>query len=96
MQKILKYPITIVDSQIVSVPRGFKPLSVQMEFGNGLYLWVQAESEAPLVSVIIRMFGTEHLPMEGVDDIDIGEFLGSIHAMNGPQVYHVYYRVVGE
>ena len=85
MTTIYKYPIEIADSQIVSMPRGAKILTVQVQREQA-YLWAMVDLGEHVVNRTILIYGTGHA-------IHITEYLayvGTIQMAGGNLVWHVF------
>ncbi len=91
MRTIFKYPLGIVDRQIVEIPRHSRILSVQMQ-NERICLWALVDPGEAMESVAIRVHGTGH-PLD--DDIDGFDFTGTVqipapNMPNGSLVFHVF------
>lgn len=84
-RKIFKYPLKIVDMQVVSFPMGAKILSVK-EQSNIPVLYALVDIDADSEDRVIAMFGTgEDCGYPSTDD-----FIGTVMLMNGTLVLHVF------
>ncbi len=88
-RKIYKYPLEMVDTQIVAMPEGAQIISVQMQ-GDTLCLWaiVDIEPELPVTNRQIEIIGTGNLFMQT-------NRLYIATAQCGPLVWHVFERFEG-
>jgi hypothetical protein len=87
MRKIYKYVLKITDDQYVLLPKGAKPLSVDIQEGN-LCLWAEVNtSESQTVNLHVRILATgESIPE--TQEQDAMRFIGTFQ--NGWFVGHVY------
>ena len=83
MKTIYKYPIEIMDSQIVTMPIGSHALSVQMQ-DNQLCIWVLLETSLVSWNRQVRIFGTGN----PINLKDRWEFLGTVQ--DDYYVWHVF------
>lgn len=82
-QTIYKYPLSIADEQIVSIPRHSQILSVQMQDGVPcLWALVDPIYEKEPRTVYIR--GTGH------DASGVGRFISTFQMQNGALVLHAF------
>ncbi len=81
--RIYKYPLVVIDEQVVSMPIGAEILSVADQRGT-LCLWVSCDPENSVVSRHIRIIGTGH-------DFEYGDLkiIGTVPMSNG-FVWHVF------
>jgi uncharacterized protein len=88
MKKIFKYPIEVVDEQVLVLPLGAKVLSAIAQ-GDDLVVYALVE---PIVefkkNVEIRIAGTGH---EIAFDLQKFKFLNSISMYGGRLIWHVFY-----
>lgn len=56
---IYKYTLQIVDAQTISVPKGARGISAQIQ-NNQLQVWAIVDPDMPLVDVTFHIFGTGH------------------------------------
>jgi len=87
MRKIYKYPLEIVDEQLVKLPEDSIILTVRVQ-RNKVYLWVEVDTTKPLLERIIYTRGTG----QPVDDVH-GVYLGTYEYFGGELIYHVYIGV---
>jgi len=57
MKRIFKYPLDVVDFQVVNMPKDAELLDVQVQ-NNGLQLWALVEPSAEKVDRVIAIVGT--------------------------------------
>lgn len=57
MTTIWKFPIALLERQVIQMPKGAHPLSVQMQ-GNTITLWAMVNTEHPMEDREIRIVGT--------------------------------------
>ena len=87
--KIFKYPLVVQDVQEILLPLGFEPLSLQIQRGEGLYLWAKVDEAAESIPTTFTMFGTGQEIPEGYT----GKYISTFHVLNGDYVFHVFYTV---
>lgn len=87
MNKIIyKYPLEIIDEQVVLLPAYARILTVQAQH-DAPYLLALVNPNLPNeVPVTIRMFGTGH-PIEDSDGL---EYVGTFQILEGDLVFHVF------
>ena len=87
MQTIWKFPIYVIDSQPVKMPKGAEILTVQLQ-GDQIYLWAMVDDGAKPETRIIEVFGTGNpIPVNmGTNRTFIGTF------QSPPCVWHVFER----
>lgn len=84
METIWKFGLDIVDGQVLTMPRGSRPLAVAEQHG-GLQLWAFIpDTTAQRVSRAIRIRGTGH------DCGGAGVYIGSAVTRGGALVWHVF------
>lgn len=83
MKSTWKYPLSITDRQIVSMPQGAQILTVQVQHDTPC-LWALVNSENPLQARGIQIFGTGH-PASNA-----GEYIGTFQVAGGSLVFHVF------
>jgi len=84
MQTIFKYTLEITDRQVMSMPAGAKPLTVQMQNGK-LQLWVLCD---PGRSKNIRTFAVYGTGNPISDSDYAGEYIASVQ--DGSFIWHVF------
>ena len=84
--KIYKYPLVRTAEQIIQMPRGAKPLAVQMQ-GEAPCIWALVEPEEQLERRLVWIFGTGH---EIPSIIQKMQYLGTFQEMRGMLVWHVF------
>lgn len=86
---IWKYPIRIVDQQVLELPVGAEPLSVAMQHGDAC-LWAlvdpQPELKKKQVTVFVRGTGHPMGPAEGA------RFIGTVLMLRGDLVFHIFVK----
>lgn len=90
--RIYRYELNITDHQSVTLPLGYKLLSVapSRQYPQGLIdMWAQVPEVAPEVNADIRIIGTGN-PMPA-DLHRNGQFIGTVVA--GALVWHVFEAV---
>lgn len=81
---IRKFPLEVTDKQRVAMPRGARPLAVQVQYGVPC-LWVLCDPEAPASDRLLAIHGTGHRVPE-----DPGVHIGSFQMHGGGLVFHVF------
>ena len=84
VQRIFKYPLVVMDVQVVHMPAGAVILSVDVQ-RDVPCLWALVNPDAVTSLRRIRMYGTGH----PVDDPP-GYFIGTIQLEGGALVFHVF------
>jgi hypothetical protein len=76
MITIFKYPVPILDEQLIPMPSGAEILTAQLQNRN-LCLWVKVETGNSPEDRIIRICGTGHPVPEGryIASVIIGDFV---------------------
>jgi hypothetical protein len=72
--RIWKFPLAIVDEQVIGLPKDAEILSVQFQ-GPQLCLWALLDTEAPKQMRLIRIIGTGN---PAPDDLALWTFLGTV------------------
>lgn len=86
LQVIYKYPLTMMDNQIIQVPVGARPLSVIFQNDNAvMYCLVDCENVSITSPLHVQIVGT------GQKRAHLGKYLGTFAAMNANLVFHVFY-----
>ena len=91
--QIWKYPLEIVDKQVLTMPAGVEILSVGKQ-GETVTLWAKVSllpthevHKTPMESVTILIFGTGHaLPK----DIELALFIGTVLTSSDQLVWHIF------
>ena len=88
MKKIFKYPIEIVDEQVLVLPLGARVLSAIAQ-GDDLVVYALVEPTVEFKkNVEIRIVGTGH---DVTFDLQKFKFLNSISTWSGRLIWHVFY-----
>ena len=88
MKKIFKYPIEIVDEQVLVLPLGARVLSAIAQ-GDDLVVYALVEPTVEFKkNVEIRIVGTGH---DVTFDLQKFKFLNSISTWGGRLIWHVFY-----
>ena len=88
MKKIFKYPIEIVDAQVLVLPLGARVLSAITQ-GDDLVVYALLEPTVEFKKNIeIRIVGTGH---DVTFDLQKFKFLNSISTWGGRLIWHVFY-----
>lgn len=82
--QIWKFPLEIVDEQLIDVPEGARILSVALQFEQ-LCVWAIVEVDAEMVPHRFSVRGTGHA-VTG----DEGTFIGTVQMGGGALIWHVF------
>ncbi len=83
MTTIWKYPIEVVQEQVLQIPQAGRILAVQPQGAGVLCLWAKVNPDLPNEPRIIQIFGTGHqIPSSSK------EYIGTVQ--QGPLVWHVF------
>lgn len=80
---IYKYALEITDEQTITLPVGFKVLTVQMQDGQ-LHLWAMVSPKKPTITHTVFVVGTGN-PCKHVADYD---YIGTVQERG--VVWHVF------
>jgi len=86
MKTIWKFPIEVVDEQIIAIQHGAKILSVRVQH-EVPYLWALVDTAQRNVLRTIRTYGTGHTISSLPDD---SEYVGMLFLHDGRLVFHVF------
>lgn len=98
METIYKYQLSVVDFQMIDLPKGAEILSVQTQpptYGDKsdqLFMWVKIDTTNELEPRRIRIFGTGH-PMEYEHELN---FIGTVQMNNYSLVWHIFENTMKE
>lgn len=81
---IWKFPLRTTDYQVISLPIGWIPLTVQAQEEKPC-LWALVEPKAERLDVMFRIFGTGHRA-----DVDGLDYMGTYQLENGTFVGQVF------
>ena len=84
MLTVWKYPLKIVDSQEIQIPRGAEPLCVQLQRGE-LNLWARINPSSPSSTMNIFVHGTGHMCTSS-------KYLGTFQMAEEALVFHVFWE----
>lgn len=88
MRKIYKYPLEIVDEQIVNVPAGAILLTVQV-VNNEICLYAIVDESQPLKQRLINIYGTGQ-PID--DEIYLkSRYIDTV--IHGQYVWHIFENI---
>lgn len=73
MRSIYKFSVPIKDDFTLELPKGAKPLAVQVQHGKPM-LWVMVDPDEPTETRSFRLAGTGHPLADGVDYRHVGTF----------------------
>ena len=82
---IWKFPLKIVNDQVIEVPQGAVILTAQAQHDVAC-LWAVVESDRPTVGRHIYIRGTGH----EIADAQDGDYVGSVQLLGGGLVYHIF------
>lgn len=83
--RIFKYPLELVDTQLIKMPANSRILTVQVQYGKPV-IWALVESDKPAnQDYKISMYGTGH----DVPTVP-GAYIGTFQMNNGGLVLHVF------
>lgn len=85
MEKIFKYSIETTDRQHIDLPIEREVLCIQMQSGIPR-IWVKADYDTEMESVLFEVFGTGHEIKGGINRIYIGTY-------QCYGVYHLFERI---
>lgn len=85
MRTVYKYNIPTSDVFELQLPRGAKPLSVEVQMER-MCMWVEVSTEEPLEPRTFRICGTGH----GIPAAEWHEFIGTLFLDGGALVFHVF------
>lgn len=83
MKTIWKFPLEVPDEQVLMVPKGAKPLTVQLQAGVPC-LWCEVDSAQNYTRLNIFIYGTGDTVKEGA------QYIGTYQTMGGELIWHVY------
>ena len=83
--KIFKYPLEIVDEQLVHVPIGAKILTAAFQYEK-LFLWVEIDENPVHQDKKIRIIGTGH---EFTNSTHL-EYITTVQQYDGKLIWHIY------
>ena len=87
-KKIWKYPLNVVDEQIVRLPKGAILMTVVSQYDNVCMYALVDPDEKDYEPRTIRLYGTGH-ELDEREHV-IHRFLGSCITMGGSLVWHVF------
>ena len=86
MAKVYKYRLSILDEQVVNMPKGAKVLSVQSQNGAPCIWAAVNPDETECERRKFRMAGTGH----PIDDSLVNDYIGSFMLYDGALVFHLF------
>lgn len=87
MKTIWKFPLHIVDTVEIQMPRGAEILSVATQFGTPC-IWATVDPAAPVVTRRLYVRGTGHA-LRAADGAGV-RFVGTFFMHNGGLVFHLF------
>lgn len=89
-RSIYKYPISIDDTQTLTLPKGAEILSVINQYETPcIYAMVDTETKET-EEYAIEGYGTGH----SIRHDDSYKFLGTVAMMDGNFIYHLFYKKI--
>jgi hypothetical protein len=88
MKTVWKFPLKVIDFQIIKMPVGYQFLCVQTQSETPC-LWALVDDRADKISVEIITHGTGHPCM----DIGPKQYIGSYQLEGGALIFHVWGEV---
>ena len=85
MKTVFKYPLSAADEQIIEMPIGSVPLSVQMQNGKAC-LWALVNTAAEMGKLNIIICGTGH----NIDERKIHKHISTFQMAGGSLVFHAF------
>lgn len=85
MRTIWKETLKVQSEQIIIVPEGAEPLSVQMQNGHPR-IWFMCDPTQGKVNRTIRIVGTGH----DFNEAELGRFIDTFQIDNGVYIFHVF------
>lgn len=86
MKTIFKYPITLLDYQVLSIPKDYTPICIGVQHDN-IYLWAYVNTDEPVIEVPIAIIGTG----QEFASFSSWDYLGTAIISSG-FVWHVFRR----
>lgn len=88
MNRIFKYPLNIIGTQVLELPASASILSVMTQRGRIVLYALVDESEIETRERSIEIFGTGHPVLDNVRR----DYLGTVVQENGDLVWHIFER----
>lgn len=86
MKTIFKYPLDVVDTQVIKLPKGADPFTAQFQ-SDQLCIWAAVDTDAELEDREFRIIGTgQPLDLSGVF-----RYLSTVQ--QGSFVWHIFTKV---
>jgi len=82
--QVWKFKLAVADRQTLQVPKGAKPLTVQVQNGERR-VWMLVNPAAELVAMTICVHGTGH-----DFDATLYDYIGTAQQVGGALVWHVF------
>lgn len=83
--KVFKYTLSVVEWQVLPLPKGARLLTVQMQHGQ-VQLWALVDPSAPFESWTFRTVGTGN----EAGDLSKDVYVGTYQIDHGALVFHVF------
>ena len=91
VERIFKYPLFIVDRQVLNIPSPAIILSVIEQFGEPVLYARTWEDAKEYISYEILIFGTGN-PITW--ELRNYTFLGTVNTKSGKLIWHIFYRPI--
>ncbi len=85
MKTVWKYSIPVADLVCIEVPKGGKPLCVQVQHETAC-VWILVDTYQPHVTRQFRVLGTGH----DIHPDGAGDYIGSFQLAGGALVFHLF------
>lgn len=85
MYTIWKYPLKVIDKQIIKMPQGVRILTVQVQNGEPC-LWAEVDPDNELQDVLIATRGTGNKY-----ELSAASYIGTYQLRGDALVFHVFY-----
>ena len=88
MRTIWKYQVPFTEQFSLDLPRGAEVLTMQLQ-REVPTIWVELDSDAPLISRTFALVGTGH----PIPEDDVLMYVGTFQVQGGMFVYHLYEKL---
>jgi len=90
MRTIWKFRLRTVPTEIIKMPDGMIPLSVQLQ-SDVPHLWAEVDTDAEQVEYVVNTYATgSKLPEDDLDSNDTSGIYVGTYQTDGWFVWHVY------
>lgn len=91
MKKVIfKYPLEVLRTQIVKMPRNAKILTVQSQMDRPV-IWAIVNPEEEIIPYLFLLYGTGQSCEES--DNAFRNYIGTFQLWDGQEVYHVFHQI---